>query len=55
MRGDWVNMQILTDRSKDKQICMHDSEMQIGRHMEREAKREADSVTSQELVCVCVM
>lgn len=32
MRGDWVNMQSLTDRRKDKQICMHDRE--IGRQME---------------------
>lgn len=47
-------MQILTDRSKGKQICMHDRETKIGRQMEREAEREANSVTSQELVCVSV-
>lgn len=35
MRGDWVNMQSLTDRRKDKQICMHDRETEIGRQMER--------------------
>lgn len=35
MRGDWVNMQRLTDRRKDKQICMHDRETEIGRQMER--------------------
>lgn len=28
-------MQSLTDRRKDKQICMHDRETEIGRQMER--------------------
>lgn len=35
MRGDWVNMQSLTDRRKDKQIRMHDRETERGRQMER--------------------
>lgn len=45
-------MQSLTDRSKGKQICMHDGETEIGKQMEREGKREANSMTSLELVCV---
>lgn len=48
-------MQSLTDRSKGKQICMHD---RMGRDGEadgaREAKTEANSVTSLESVCACV-
>lgn len=47
-------MQSLTDRSKDKQICMHDRESKIRRQMEREAKKEANSMTSPGLVCVSV-
>ncbi len=54
MRVDWVNMQSLTDRSKEEHICMHDRETEIGRQMDREAKTEANSVTSLELVCVSV-
>lgn len=45
-------MQILTDRTKGKQIYMHDRETEIGRQMRREAKREANSMTSHGLVCV---
>lgn len=45
-------MESLTDRSKDKQICMHDRETEIERQMEGEAKTEANSMTSLELVCV---
>lgn len=49
-------MQSLTNKSKGKQICMHDREAEMGRQMEEEreweAKRGANSLTSLELVCV---
>lgn len=47
-------MQSLTDRSKGKLICMHDGKSKIRRQMEREAKKEANSMTSPGLVCVSV-
>lgn len=38
-------MQSLTDKSKGKQICMHDREAEMGRQMERERGKKRSKFT----------